>query len=82
MILKGSEFARAQLHDLGFVIVADVVAAAECMQVAYRLDRPAEGRTGTRVLLKEAWCREFAATIRRHPGIAALLTADLLSQCL
>ncbi len=70
-----AEAARKQLRDLGFVIVPDVVAATECNQLTCHLDRPAEGRAGSRVLLKESWCRELADTIRRHPKIVSSTSA-------
>jgi ectoine hydroxylase-related dioxygenase (phytanoyl-CoA dioxygenase family) len=77
-----AEAARAQLRDFGFVIVPDVVAATECNQLVCRLDRPAEGRAGSRALLKESWCRELADTIRRHSKIASLLPpAAVAVQC-
>jgi ectoine hydroxylase-related dioxygenase (phytanoyl-CoA dioxygenase family) len=74
--------ARAQLQELGFLILRNVIPPVDCERIARRLVAPEEGRAGSRALLEQHWCRELAEALSQHPEIASLLSnASVAVQC-
>jgi len=62
-----------RFHEIGFAIVPDVISPTDCSRLLPLIERPAEGRAGSRAMLRMDWCRELALALSRHPSIAPLL---------
>jgi ectoine hydroxylase-related dioxygenase (phytanoyl-CoA dioxygenase family) len=63
----------------GFALVAQVLSAQECAQLASQI---CVAGAGTRTLLAQAWCAALAARLRAHPALAAFIAPDMVAvQC-
>lgn len=66
----------------GFLLLPDVLAAAQCDALAQRLRPAPAGKAGSRSLLSQPWCRALAGQLRSHAALAPLLPPDALAvQC-
>lgn len=66
----------------GFALAPQVLTAAECETVGYRLAGVSADSAGTRCLLSQAWCQALAATVRGNPSVAQWVPADFAAvQC-
>ncbi|MBT9513211.1 MAG: phytanoyl-CoA dioxygenase family protein [Acidovorax sp.] len=84
---------REALDTQGFVLLPDVLAPAECQNLAALANAenpatathpPTRGASsgGTRCLLAQAWCTTLAQRLLRHPVLSSLLPAQAVAvQC-
>lgn len=65
----------------GFAIIDSVLTPAQCIALASYIEIDA-GSSGTRTLLKQAWCRDLVVRLRAHPALSAVITPNHVAvQC-
>jgi hypothetical protein len=68
-------------NEAGFVVVPGVLASSECEALSERVQLD-PGSSGTRSLLREAWCIEVVQRLRKHEAVSKLLDpTDVAVQC-
>ena len=69
-------------RDDGFAVISEVIPPSQCEVIVGYIQDSGRSVTGARTLLSERWCRELAASVRRHPALARILPAESVAvQC-
>ncbi len=66
----------------GYLLLPNVLAAAECAALAARIRRADSASGGTRRMLDRPWCAALAGQLHRHPAVAACVPPSWVAvQC-
>lgn len=66
----------------GFAVIPDVVTDPTCGTITAAVVKHTNAGSHARMLLSEPWCRELAAALRSHPGLAGVVTPSSVAvQC-